>query len=168
MQSGRNLANAAIHVFFEEKAEKASQTGLFCIINTIIRRCSFPMKSALLGKLTYHSAILLACFTLGARPQQLVLLTPGENDLVVLNGCVVSPATTSRPLKHSTAWRRISGPASSSFVMPIIRQATPTASGKLTGQFMGTTAMPDRFQSRFTHATPKPFQSFWRRSWPSR
>src|SRR3954463_306487 len=48
------------------------------------------MKSALLGKLTYHSAILLACFTLGARPQQPVLLTPGENDLVVLNGCVVS------------------------------------------------------------------------------
>jgi hypothetical protein len=48
------------------------------------------MKSGLFGKLTYHSAILLACFTLGARPQQPVILTPNENDLVVLNGCVVS------------------------------------------------------------------------------
>ena len=48
------------------------------------------MKSGLLGKFTYHSAILLACFTLGARPQQPVVLTPGESDLVVLNGCIVS------------------------------------------------------------------------------
>jgi hypothetical protein len=48
------------------------------------------MNSALLSKIAYHSSILLACFTLGARPQQPVILTPGENDLVVLNGCVVS------------------------------------------------------------------------------
>lgn len=48
------------------------------------------MNSGLLSKITYHSAILLACFTLGARPQQPVILTPAENDLVVLNGCVVS------------------------------------------------------------------------------
>ena len=44
----------------------------------------------MLSKIAYHSAILLACFTLGARPQQPVILTPAENDLVVLNGCVVS------------------------------------------------------------------------------
>src|SRR4029077_13897043 len=49
-----------------------------------------PMNSGLLPKIAYHSAILLACFTLGARPQQPVILTPGDNDLVVLNGCVVS------------------------------------------------------------------------------
>jgi hypothetical protein len=48
------------------------------------------MNSGLLAKIAYHSAILLACFTLGARPQQPVILTPAENDLVVLNGCVVS------------------------------------------------------------------------------
>src|SRR3979411_776760 len=48
------------------------------------------MNSASLGKLVYHAAILLACFTLGARPQQPVTLTPSDNDLVVLNGCVVS------------------------------------------------------------------------------
>jgi hypothetical protein len=48
------------------------------------------MNPGLFTKLTYHSAILLACFTLGARPQQPVILTPGETDLVVLNGCVVS------------------------------------------------------------------------------
>lgn len=48
------------------------------------------MKSGFLGKATYHSAILLACFTLGARPQQPVVLAPAEDDLVVLNGCVIS------------------------------------------------------------------------------
>jgi hypothetical protein len=48
------------------------------------------MKPGLIGKAAYHSAILLACFTLGARPQQPVVLSPGEDDLVVLNGCVIS------------------------------------------------------------------------------
>ena len=48
------------------------------------------MKPGFLGKAAYHSAILLACFTLGARPQQPVVLTPGADDLVVLNGCVIS------------------------------------------------------------------------------
>ena len=48
------------------------------------------MKPGFLAKAAYHSAILLACFTLGARPQQPVILTPGADDLVVLNGCVIS------------------------------------------------------------------------------
>src|SRR6266404_5373722 len=48
------------------------------------------MNSRLLTKIAYHCALLLACLTLSARPQQPVLLTPGENDLVVLNGCVIS------------------------------------------------------------------------------
>jgi len=48
------------------------------------------MHSFSLCKIAYHSAILLACFTLGARPQQPVVLAPDENDLVVLNGCVIS------------------------------------------------------------------------------
>lgn len=48
------------------------------------------MKPGFFGKAAYHSAILLACFTLGARPQQPVVLTPGAEDLVVLNGCVIS------------------------------------------------------------------------------
>jgi hypothetical protein len=48
------------------------------------------MNSGFLSKAAYHSAILLACFTLGARPQQPVVLAPGDDDLVVLNGCVVS------------------------------------------------------------------------------
>jgi hypothetical protein len=48
------------------------------------------MNSASLAKIAYHLSILLACFTLGARPQQPVILTPGDNDLVVLNGCVIS------------------------------------------------------------------------------
>ena len=43
-----------------------------------------------LTKVFYHSAILLAFVTLSCRPQQAVLLAPGETDLVVLNGCVVS------------------------------------------------------------------------------
>src|SRR5207248_5564062 len=66
----------------------------------------------LLTKLTYHSALLLACFTLGARPQQPVLLTPTENDLVVLNGCVVSACNYLAAVKtqHSLEknfWARI-------------------------------------------------------------
>src|SRR5690349_21936240 len=70
------------------------------------------MKTGLLGKLTYHSAILLACFTLGARPQQPVVLTPNENDLVVLNGCVVSACNYLAAVKtqHSLEenfWARI-------------------------------------------------------------
>ena len=48
------------------------------------------MTPGFFGKAAYHSAILLACFTLGARPQQPVVLTPGTDDLVVLNGCVIS------------------------------------------------------------------------------
>jgi hypothetical protein len=43
-----------------------------------------------LPKVAYHSAILLACVTLSCRPQPAVLLSPGESDLVVLNGCVIS------------------------------------------------------------------------------
>jgi len=48
------------------------------------------MNPGLFTKIAYHSAILLACFTLGARPQQPVVLNPGNDDLVVLNGCVIS------------------------------------------------------------------------------
>ena len=48
------------------------------------------MNSGFLGKAAYHCSILLACFTLGARPQPPVLLNPERDDLVVLNGCVIS------------------------------------------------------------------------------
>src|SRR6202163_1072116 len=48
------------------------------------------MKPGFFGKAAYHSAILLACFTLAARPQQPVVPPPGTDDLVVLNGCVIS------------------------------------------------------------------------------
>jgi hypothetical protein len=48
------------------------------------------MNFRLIGKITYHSAILLALVTLSCRQQQAVVLSPGENDLVVLNGCVIS------------------------------------------------------------------------------
>ncbi len=47
-------------------------------------------QSASFQKLGFLFAVLLACFTLSARPQHPVVLTPGENDLVVLNGCVIS------------------------------------------------------------------------------
>jgi hypothetical protein len=48
------------------------------------------MNLRFLGKLSYHSAILLACVTLSCRPQQAIILSPSETDLVVLNGCVIS------------------------------------------------------------------------------
>src|SRR5437764_1301464 len=53
-------------------------------------RVAALLHSRTLTKVTYHCALLLACFTLGARPQQPVFLTPAEGDLVVLNGCVIS------------------------------------------------------------------------------
>jgi len=70
------------------------------------------MNSGLLTKIAYHSAILLACFTLAARPQQPVILTPGDDDLVVLNGCVVSACNylaavkTQHSLEHNF-WAKI-------------------------------------------------------------
>ena len=48
------------------------------------------MNYRALGKISYHSAILLACVTLSCRPQHAVLVSAGEDELVVLNGCVVS------------------------------------------------------------------------------
>jgi len=48
------------------------------------------MNSRVFGKICYHSAILIACVTLSCRSQQAVILSPNENDLVVLNGCVIS------------------------------------------------------------------------------
>jgi len=48
------------------------------------------MNYRALVKVFYHSAILLACITLSCRPQQAVILSPGESDLVVSNGCVIS------------------------------------------------------------------------------
>ena len=48
------------------------------------------MNSRRFLNIAYHCALLLACLTLSARPQAPVVLTPGDGDLVVLNGCVVS------------------------------------------------------------------------------
>lgn len=48
------------------------------------------MKFRLVGKIAYHAALLFGCITLSCRQQQAVVFSPGENDLVVLNGCVVS------------------------------------------------------------------------------
>jgi hypothetical protein len=56
-------------------------------------------KSRSLLNLAYFASILLAVFTLSARPQQPVVLNPGENDLVVLNGCVVSACNYLAALK---------------------------------------------------------------------
>jgi hypothetical protein len=61
------------------------------------------LKSTALLKVAYLLAILLACFTLSARPQQPVTLTPGEDDLVVLNGCVVSACNYLAALKTQHA-----------------------------------------------------------------
>src|SRR5207253_3632433 len=59
-------------------------------INLITAVTPAFMNYRALVKVFYHSAILLACITLSCRPQQAVILSPGENDLVVLNGCVIS------------------------------------------------------------------------------
>lgn len=69
-------------------------------------------NSVLFTRLAYLLAILLACFTLSARPPQPVLLNPGEDDLVVLNGCVVSACNYLAALKaqhalDNTFWVKI-------------------------------------------------------------
>jgi hypothetical protein len=70
------------------------------------------MNSGLLTKITYHCALLLACLTLSARPQQPINLTPGADDLVVLNGCVISACNylavvkTQHSLEHNF-WAKI-------------------------------------------------------------
>jgi hypothetical protein len=69
-------------------------------------------RSARFNQLGFVAAILLACFSLSARPQQPVVLNPAENDLVVLNGCVVSACNYLAALKTQHAldknfWVRI-------------------------------------------------------------
>jgi len=59
-------------------------------INLITAATPAFMNYRALVKVFYHSAILLACITLSCRPQQAVILSPGQSDLVVLNGCVIS------------------------------------------------------------------------------
>jgi len=49
-----------------------------------------PMNPLPLAKIAYHCAILFACVTLSCRQQPTVLMSPNEDELVVLNGCVVS------------------------------------------------------------------------------
>ena len=48
------------------------------------------MKLPSFAKIAYHCALLSACATLSCRPQQTLLMAPSEDELVVLNGCVVS------------------------------------------------------------------------------
>jgi hypothetical protein len=60
-------------------------------------------NSVVLTRLAYLLAIVLACFTLSARSHQPVNLTPGEDDLVVLNGCVVSACNYLAALKTQHA-----------------------------------------------------------------
>src|SRR5437588_1229767 len=70
------------------------------------------MNFRTLGKLSYHSAILLSCFSLRCRPQQAVILSPNVNDLVVLNGCVISACNYLAVVKNqhnldNNFWARI-------------------------------------------------------------
>src|ERR1700747_1409286 len=70
------------------------------------------MNYRFLGKLSYHSAILLPCVPLSCRPQQAVILSPGDTDLVVLNGCVISACNYLAVVKTQHAldtnfWARI-------------------------------------------------------------
>jgi hypothetical protein len=74
----------------KNKASQSGGAGAITTINLIIPTAFAFMNLRRFGKIFYHSAILLACVTLSCRPQQAVILSPGENDLVVLNGCVIS------------------------------------------------------------------------------
>ena len=74
----------------KNKASHGEARGAITVINPIGTLDLASMNYRLLGKLFYHSAILLACVTLSCRPQQAVILSPEDTDLVVLNGCVIS------------------------------------------------------------------------------
>jgi hypothetical protein len=74
----------------QNKASHLRATNVIKAINPISAGAPASMNYRVLGKLFYHSAILLACVTLSCRPQQAVILSPGDTDLVVLNGCVIS------------------------------------------------------------------------------
>src|SRR5207237_6807552 len=79
--------------FLAAVKNKASHVGVAGAIKTIDTTKTATlafMNYRFLGKISYHSAILLACVTLSCRPQQAVILSPGECDLVVLTGCVIS------------------------------------------------------------------------------
>jgi hypothetical protein len=64
------------------------------------------MNFHFLGKVSYHSAILLACVNLSCRPQQAVILSPNESDLVVLNDCVISACKNQHELDKNF-WAKI-------------------------------------------------------------
>jgi len=90
---GRTLQIQFVCNFLATVKNKASHPGVrgaIKSINLIDAAASAFMNFRALGKAFYHSAILLACITLGCRPQQAVILSPGQADLVVLNGCVIS------------------------------------------------------------------------------
>jgi len=74
----------------KNKASHSEARSAITVINPISRTATALMNFRAFGKVFYHSAILLACITLSCRPQQAVILSPGESDLVVLNGCVIS------------------------------------------------------------------------------
>src|SRR5437762_9266545 len=74
----------------KNKASHLGVAGVIKSINLITTVAAASMNYRVLGKISYHSAILLACVTLSCRPQQAVILSPGDTDLVVLNGCVIS------------------------------------------------------------------------------
>ena len=74
----------------KNKASQWEAVGVIKIITTIATITLASMNYRALGKVSYHAAILLACVTLSCRPQQAVILSPGDSDLVVLNGCVIS------------------------------------------------------------------------------
>src|ERR1700736_6496870 len=96
----------------EEKASQRHFVGVISSINPITSGRSLLMKSRLLGKIIYHSAIILAFLTLSCRPHQTVILSPGEDDLVVLTGCVISACNYLAVVKtqhalHTNLWAKI-------------------------------------------------------------
>ena len=55
------------------------------------------------------SLSLIATFALGACQPQKVILVPGENDLVVLNGCVISACNYLAAIETQHSWSPIFG-----------------------------------------------------------
>jgi len=86
------------------------------------------MKTRIARHVAIYLFIALTGYGIGACRQN-VMLNPSEDDLIVLNGCVVSAATIWRRSKPNTTWRKTFGRKFFWSVMPTIPPVTRIAFG---------------------------------------
>src|SRR6266480_540033 len=124
------------------------------------------MKTRIARHVAIYLSIALAGYGIGACRQN-VMLNPSEDDLLVLNGCVVSAcnylaAVETQHTLEKNFWRKFFCP-----VMPTIQPATPIAFGKRTARSTDTIGTPAASLFRFTPGTQNQLRLFWLRNYRS-